>query len=113
LWDNSFEITDVKTFTLDQFVKLEVHPDKILLFYLFENEIRTKIIQGDQVLEGKARDPIKTLTANDVVRNTYDDKLEYWYKDHLYAYGTQEIVNTASRSGRRRVFYINKLSLGK
>jgi hypothetical protein len=114
LWDNSFEITDVKTFTLEQFVKLEVHADKIALLYLYENQIRTKIIQGDQVIEGKASDPIKTLNPYDVVKNTYDDKLEYWYKDNLYAYGIQEIVNhDVKKYGRRKVFYINKVTLGK
>jgi hypothetical protein len=114
LWDNSFEISDVRTFTLEQFVKLEVHPDKIALLYLFENQVRTKIIQGDQVLEGKSSDPIKTLNAKDVVKNTYDDKLEYWYNDYLYAYGIQEIVNQGNRVfGRRKVFYINKVTLSR
>jgi hypothetical protein len=114
LWDNSFEITDVKTFTLEQFVKLEVRSDKIALFYLYENQIRTKIIQGDQVLEGKSSDPIRTLNEKDVVKNTYDDKLEYWYKDYLYAYGIQEIVNHDPKGfGRRKVFYINKVTLNR
>jgi hypothetical protein len=35
-WDNSFEINDVKTFTLEQFVKLEVQEDKIALLYPFD-----------------------------------------------------------------------------
>ena len=113
IWDNSFEINDVKTFTLEQFVKLEVHPDKIALLYLYENEIRTKIIKGDQVLEGKSTDPIKTLNESDIVKKEYADKnkLEYWYDDYLYAYGVQEIVNLNQKSlGKRRVFYINKVS---
>lgn len=112
LWDNSFEINDVKTFTLDQFVKLEVHPDKITLLYLFDNEIRTKIIKGDQVLEGKTSDPIRTKFENEVVKKEYSDrsKLEYWYGDYLYAYGVQEIVNPSQKAlGKRRVFYINKV----
>lgn len=113
VWDNSFEINDVRTFTLEQFVKLEVHDDKIALLYLFENEIRTKIIHGDQVLEGKASDPIRTLFENDIVKKEATDqsKLEYWYDDYLYAYGIQEIVNPGSTApGKRRVFYINKVS---
>jgi hypothetical protein len=113
VWDNSFEIKDVRTFTLEQFVKLEVHGDKIALLYLFQNEIRTKIIHGDQVLEGKASDPIRTLFENDIVKKEATDqsKLEYWYDDYLYAYGVQEIVNPGSAApGKRRVFYINKVS---
>lgn len=113
LWDNSFEINDVKTFTLEQFVKLEVHEDNIALLYLFDNEIRTKIIQGDQVLEGKVSDPIRTMHETDIVKKESNgsNKLEYWYNDYLYAYGVQEIVNESQKGlARRRVFYINKVT---
>jgi hypothetical protein len=116
LWDNSFEINDVRTFTLEQFVKMEVHPDNIALLYLFENEIRTKIIKGDQVVEGKTTDPISTLNKTDIVRKDprAESKLEYWYRDYLYAYGIQEILAPAGNGfARRRVFYINKVSYSK
>ncbi|MEO5976578.1 MAG: hypothetical protein ABIS36_17150 [Chryseolinea sp.] len=110
MWDNSFEINDVKTFTLEQFVKLEVQGDKITLLYLFDNELRTKIIHNDQVLEGKTFEPLKTSAQNDVVRreSTNMNKLDYWYNDFFYAYGIQEISNAIT--GRRRVFFINKIS---
>ncbi|HET9487027.1 MAG TPA: hypothetical protein VFO54_06320 [Chryseosolibacter sp.] len=112
LWDNSFEINDVKTFTLEQFVKLHVFPDRLALMYLFENHIRTKIIQDNTVLEGKSIDPIRTFKENEVIKGERytKNKLEYWYKNYLYAYGIQDIV-TPSRQGqaRRKVFFINKL----
>jgi hypothetical protein len=112
IWDNSFEINDVKTFTLEQFVKLEVLPDRLALMYLFENHIRTKIIQDDRVLEGKTVDPIITFRDNDVVKDDRNDKnkLEYWYNNYLYAYGVQDIVSsTRDASLKRRVFFINKV----
>jgi hypothetical protein len=110
LWDNSFEINDVKTFTLEQFVKLEVQGDRIALLYLYDNELRTKIIQDDQVLEGKSIEGIKTSFDRDVVRNDQMsmNKLEYWYKGYFYAYGVQEIAN--AERGKRRVFFINKIT---
>jgi hypothetical protein len=110
LWDNSFEINDVKTFTLEQFVKLEVQEDRIALLYLFENELRTKIIQNDEVLEGKTFEPIKTKRENEIVKKeeTELSKLDYWYQDYFYAYGIQEITNPGQ--GKRRVFFINKIS---
>lgn len=112
LWDNSFEINDVKTYTLEQFVKLEVLPDRLALMYVFENHIRTKIIQNEVVLEGKSVDPIRTLRENEVVRNEKNatNKLEYWYNNYLYAYGVQDVVTPADQgSFRRKVFYINKV----
>jgi hypothetical protein len=115
LWDNSFEINDVKTFTLEQFVKLQVHGDKIALLYLYQNQIRTKIIKDEQVLEGKISDPIRTLRENDLVKkeNTGSGKLEYWYNDYLYASDIQEIITVGGRLPKRRVFYINKLTLSQ
>ena len=84
--------------------------DRIALLYLFDNELRTKIIQDDQVLEGKTVEHIKTSFDSDVVRNeqTSMNRLEYWYKDNFYAYGVQEIAN--AERGKRRVFFINKIT---
>ena len=115
LWDNSFEIDDVKTYNLEQFVRFDVQEDKIVLLYLYDNQIRTKIIHDNDVLEGKTIDPIRTLYENDVVvkarRNT--SQLDYWYGDNFYAYGVHEIENEAPGGGveRRRVFFVNKINL--
>ncbi|HEY0740637.1 MAG TPA: hypothetical protein VGD40_04210 [Chryseosolibacter sp.] len=110
LWDNSFEINDLRSFTLEQFVKLEVHEDKIAMMYLFDGQIRTKVIKNNQVLEGKTSDGIKTLRQSDFVKNNAVEqgKLDYWYGDKLYACGVQEIVNHGI--GKRKVFFINKVT---
>jgi|GEM_PF-215632 len=110
VWDNSFEINDVKTFTLEQFVKLEVQEDKIALLYLFENKLRTKIIQNNEVIEGKSLDPIRINSPDEIVKKNEEgtNKLEYWYDNNMLAYGVQELENR-SRDSKRRVFYINKI----
>jgi hypothetical protein len=112
MWDNSFEINDVRTFTLQRFVNLDAEEEKITLVYLFDNEIRSKIIKGDSVLEGKSSDLIKLKTQLDFTRkkDTEKSKLEYWHEGTFIAYGTQWI-NSDHRdlSRRRRVFFINKI----
>lgn len=111
LWDNTFEINDVKTFTLEQFVRLEMQPDKIALLYLFENQIRSKIIEGNNVVEGKTIEPIRPLDGETVVRNRASaskSRLNYWYKDNFYAYGIQQIAKGSE--GEQTVFYVNKVS---
>lgn len=116
LWDNSFEINDVRTFKLEQFVKLDVQADRIAMMYMFDNELRSKVIKDDQVIEGKSTDQIKTLREFDVVKENISDngRLEYWYDDFLYATGIQEIVNHGRVGfGKRKVFYINKLTVQK
>lgn len=113
LWDNSFEINDVKTYTLEQFVRFDVQEDKIVLLYLYDNQIRTKIIRNNEILEGQTIDPIRTLNENDVVvkakRNT--SQLDYWYGDIFYAFGVHEIENETptGRVEKRRVFFVNKI----
>lgn len=110
IWDNSFEINDVKTFTLEQFVKIRPQPDKIALLYMFENQLRTKTIKDNAVLEGKMSEPLKTRAGTEIARMENDNpgKLEYWYGDYFFAWGVQEILNP--ETGRRRVFFINKIS---
>lgn len=111
LWDNTFEINDVKTFTLEQFVKLETQPDKIALLYLFDNQIRSKIIEGSNVIEGKTIEPIRILEGETLLRdrqNASKSRLNYWYKDNFYAYGIQQLAS--GPQGERTVFYVNKVS---
>jgi hypothetical protein len=112
-WDNTFEINDVKTFNLEQFVKLKADKEKITLLYLFDNKLRSKVIAGSNVIESKNIEPIKTLAEDDVVIKdiTMMNKLEYWYGDYLFAYGIQNITNAKQIGGQseRSVFFINKL----
>ena len=113
LCDNSFEINDVKTLTLEQFVKIDAKEDKIALHYLFNNEIRSKIIKDNTVLEGKTSDPIKLKLEDDVMKknDTELSKLEYWYKDYFIAYGIQLVTNIHhGGNSKRKVFFINKIS---
>jgi hypothetical protein len=114
LWDNSFEINDVESFQLETFVKASVEKDKIVLLYLYENVVRSKIINDDKVLEGKAFNEIKLKFEEDVVKNgdTKVGGLEYWYDNNFIAFGVQKIRNNKAQNGvySREVFYINKIS---
>lgn len=112
-WDNSFEINDVRTYQLEQFVKIHPENDRITLFYLFDNIIRSKIIKDADVLEGKSFDPLATGLKDDVVRerDTQQTKLEHWYGNVFYASGIQQIRNKRDQGINiwRRVFFINKI----
>ncbi|HTH54457.1 MAG TPA: hypothetical protein VL728_00340 [Cyclobacteriaceae bacterium] len=104
-WDNSFEINGIKVFQLDQFVKIFPTPDHIVLVYIFENAIRSKIIKDDQVIESTVQTPI---VANDggQILGTRSSKLEYWHGNHFIVSGVQ-IVKTPENL--RKVFFINRL----
>jgi hypothetical protein len=113
-WDNSFEINDVRTMNLEQFVKIHPKRDKVSLLYLFDNVIRSKVIHGSEVLEGKSYDALSSSSPEDFVRerDTQQTKLDYWYGDVFYASGIQNIRRKNDQSGgvARRVFFINKIA---
>jgi len=114
LWDNSFQIEDVLTYDLNQYVHADEINDNVVLFYLYNNEIRTKIISGSEVVEGKSFDSVKLMFADDVAsKSSYSNigGLEKWYGHNFYAYGVQKIKNMRDTGVKlnRRVFYINKI----
>jgi hypothetical protein len=113
LWDNSFEIKNVKSYTLDQYVHLI--PGKNLgLLYSYDNKLYSKAIQGLEVVEGKSEDSMKGLFEGDQIKknSTQNHHLDYWYDDYLLSYGEQELVNksTPNVALNRTVFFINKIT---
>lgn len=115
LWDNSFEISDVISYTLDQFVHISMSDDKMALLYMYEDEIRSKIIEGNEVLEGKTFDELKLSYDDDEVSNSEDEYeyggMEKWYDGNLFAYGILKIENRKDEGVKlsREVFFINKI----
>lgn len=114
LWDNSFEIEDVVSFSLEQFVHATLTNEGIVLLYLYDNQIRSKIIEGDEVIEGKRFDNLKLTFEDDKVNDYSANKiggLEKWYGNTYAAFGIQRIKNLkdAGVELNRRVFYVNKV----
>jgi len=113
LWDNSFEINDVINYYLKRFVQVDPKEDKIVLLYNYENVIRSKLIEGDDVLEGKSFSDISLKFEDDEVKNNDSEYggLEKWYDDKFFAYGVQKIKNMKDVGVKlnRRVFFINKI----
>lgn len=113
LWNNSFEIEGIQSMVLNEFVKVHVNRERVVLLYLFEGEIRSKVIRGDTMEEGKFFDPIALKFGAEMVQRNDNEmnSLERWYDDFFYAAGVQEIRSLRERrfDKRRRVFYVNKI----
>ena len=113
LWDNSFEINDVLSYDLKKYVNVSVEKDKIVLLYAYEDVIRAKVIQGNEILEGKSFNPIALTFQSDEVNEANKDMegLEKWYDNYFYAYGIQKIKNLKDKNIKlnRKVFYVNKV----
>lgn len=113
IWDASFKMDDIETFTLKQHVAVQVKEDQIVLMYLEDHSIRSQIISGDKILEGYTYNPVKLLSQNEEVSDTFAhvEGVEMWYDHALYAYGEQKLYQ-GSPLNTRQVFYINKVTVG-
>ncbi len=111
IWDNSFEINDIKTFSLIQYVKMSPQDENLGLLYLYDNRVRSKIIYRNRVLEGKSFTELALKNSSDIVKekNTESSLLEYWYDPYFLAYGIQYVNSSYATNAGRRVLFINKL----
>jgi hypothetical protein len=112
-WDNSFEINDVESFELEQFVHVAANDDKVVLAYLFENVVRTKVVYQGEVLEGKSFNDLMLSFEDDVIsdKDSEYEGMESWYGNVMIAFGVQQLKNLKSEGVKlnRDVFFINKL----
>lgn len=110
LWDNSFEMNDVLAMNLDERVEVLFSEDDIILTYSNEGEIESKIIRGNEVVEGNTSTPIQTNYKNDKLISDYNSDMVYWYGNYFISYGYQRIKNTSPDArSKRTVFYFNKI----
>jgi hypothetical protein len=108
-WDNSFEINGIKSYQLEQFVKILPDKEKISLVYLYQNVIRSKVISNNQIEEGVVPDLLASEEHSKSPKNKVESsKLEYWYSNHLFVYGVQSVKDR--NDNIHRLFFINKLS---
>lgn len=114
LWDNSFEIKDVTTYTLKQYVHVVGSEDSFVLLYMYDNEIRSKVVYGTDLIEGKSYDDLEMSFKENYADINTDNEyggLENWYGSVLYAYGVEKIRNSKipGLKSSRDVFFINKI----
>lgn len=113
LWDHTFKIEDIQSYSLEENVAVSGKDDKVILMYLEENEIRSKVVDGDKVIEGRTFNPVKLSFESDEVktRDPSLEKIQVWYDETLFAFGEQTIKNDLAINGKthRKVFYLNKI----
>ena len=117
IWDNSFRTNDITSYNLEESVAVNVQGDKAVIMYLDDGELKSKAIQGDEVLEDKTYNPVTLLHPGDKEINRDNEVygVKNWYENYLYSYGIQKIKNKSfpKKERKRRVFYINKIQFDK
>lgn len=112
-WDQSFPLDNVFSSTLKKYITVNATDNSIELLYLDKNMIKSKIISGNKIIEGKTYNAIRLASDKDQNKNDDPDVegMERWYNDVMYAFGEQKIEHTINNKlkANRNVFYINKL----
>jgi len=112
LWDNSIEMGDFKSYKLAKRVSVNVHYDEVKLAYGTYDNIVTKTIRYNQVIDAKDHISIKTGFQEDVVKSSALSSVHYWYDKYFIVYGYQKIRNSGEDIKRKRsVFYFNKIAI--
>ncbi len=113
LWDQTFKIEDIQSYSLEENVVVSASGDRVILMYLEENEIRSKVVEKNEIVEGRTFNPVKLSFESDEVksRDPNVEGLRRWYDKTLFAFGEQSIKNSDGIGGKttRKVFYINKI----
>lgn len=113
LWDNTFRIRNILTHYLKERVKVVFEDQDIILLYSSEGKIASKVIRGNEVVEGLEFIDIETTYDNDKILNDYNSDIVFWYDNYFISYGYQKIKNNVQLRGkekRRNVFYFNKIA---
>jgi len=109
-WDNNLEIRNLKTYDLLPRVNTYFVNDQVVLTYLSEGKIASKIIAGNTVVEKLDFTPIDLNLPEDKLITETRSKMALWYNNYFLCYGYDEIKNVAlAENNRRLVFYLSKV----
>ena len=113
LWDNSFEINDLKSFQLEEHVHLAFLDNEIIMLYLYNQELKIKVIKGSEIVEGKFTESLMLMYESDEMKGNDEELegLEQWYGNNFYAFGVNKVKNLLDHDIKlnRKVFFINKI----
>lgn len=113
LWNNTFRIKNILTHYLKERIKVLFDGEEIILVYSSEGKIASKVIKGNEVVEGTEYTAIETSYKNDKVLDDYNSDIVFWYDKYFISYGYQRIQNKVQMQGKqkkREVFYFNKIA---
>ena len=113
VWDNHFEMNDVLTYDLKERVKLLLGEDEIALIYSWDGKIKTKIINGKEVVEAKSETDLDNKKESSQVKNNFGSDVAHWYGNYFISFGYQTIKNSSQGvfggNKKRTIFYFNKI----
>ncbi len=114
LWDNFIEMRNLVSFELSPKVVIYPSGADLVLGYISDGKIGSRIIQAGNVVEKLDFSALDMLNPDDKLTAESKGSLIYWYGPYFLSSGYQEIKNIALESNNKRfVFYFSKLKFEK
>ena len=111
LWNNDMEIRGILSQTLSKRVMAWSDGDELVLTYVTEGKIASKVIDKSTTIDPLTTTDIATLSPRDRIARDSNSHIEAWYGDYFMIYGYHNIKNNYIDSRKNTyVFYINKLA---
>jgi hypothetical protein len=105
-WDNSISFRNL--LSMELVPKLAVHPsgtNDLVLFYLSDGSIGSKIISGNNTTEKTSHTVIELMYQDDKLVSETKSRVQRWYGDYFLTSGYQEIKNISGEAGSKRMVY--------
>ncbi|MBS4056699.1 MAG: hypothetical protein KGZ82_05235 [Bacteroidales bacterium] len=111
-WNNNFEMRDLISFNLEKHLLVHDEQDGLLLAYILNGKIISKMIQKDQDIGQVEQVKIESDYETDRMLGEEHGNITHWYSDSFIISGVQKIMNNRLRDNNERtVFYLNKFQL--
>jgi hypothetical protein len=110
LWDNNMEIRNLISFELTPKVNSYRAGGNVVLMYLSDGKIASKIIHGDKTVENVDYSTFDLTYPDDKLLSETKSRIAYWYGNYFLCYGYEDIKNVAlDGNNKRLVYYFSKI----
>ena len=110
LWDNNMEIRNLISFDLTPKVNSFFSGGNVILTYLSDGKIASKIISGDKIVENLDFSTFDLSYPNDKLLSETKSRMDYWYGNYFLCFGYEDIKNVAlDGNNKRLVYYFSKI----
>mgnify|MGYP003324778315 CR=1 FL=1 len=112
LWDHSWPMQDMFFLTLGKKAVFHLFTNRLEVYSLEKNKIRSRIFLDQKVIEDQLEIPISLGVDSDkwLLENPKIESVVSWYDQFILAFGRQQISTSSNiNSSYEEVFYLNKI----
>ncbi|MCB2206923.1 MAG: hypothetical protein KQH67_01395 [Bacteroidetes bacterium] len=110
IWNNDFEIKDLKSFFMRKQVTVFPAGEFLSMAYVNNGSLYAQTIDGPIDIS-KEETPVESKHNKDWISEDENNAISHWYGEYFLIYGYQKIKNRSlGDQSTRTVFYVNKVA---